>query len=188
MPDATSITWIDYLTAFGSIATPILVLALTGVGWQIRRRMERRAELEDKLREDRISTYNQILEPFIMLLSPDDASESGSGKGRGKGGKAEARRKLLSVDYRKAAFKMSLVGSDGVVTSFNNLMQHFYHSGESEEEGANLDELSRTTELLGRFLLEIRKSMGNDATKLDEWSMIMWWLKDFYTLRDRRTP
>ena len=29
-------TWLDFLTAFGSIATPILVLFLTGAGWKIR--------------------------------------------------------------------------------------------------------------------------------------------------------
>jgi hypothetical protein len=29
-------TWLDYVTAFGSVATPILVLLLGGVGWRIR--------------------------------------------------------------------------------------------------------------------------------------------------------
>lgn len=57
-------SWVEYVTAIGAVATPIFVLILTAVGWRLRRRLERRIELEDKLREDRIGTYNQILEPF----------------------------------------------------------------------------------------------------------------------------
>jgi hypothetical protein len=68
-----SATWLDYLTAFGAVTTPLLVLALTAVGWRLRQRIERQHELEDKLREDRIQTYNVMLEPFIIMLTPDMA-------------------------------------------------------------------------------------------------------------------
>jgi hypothetical protein len=66
-------TWLDYLTAIGSVATPVLVLILTGIGWRFRQRVERRLALEEKLREDRIAIYNDILEPFIILLTSDAA-------------------------------------------------------------------------------------------------------------------
>lgn len=46
---------LDYLNAIGSIATPVLVLILTAIGWNVRTRLQRRQELEDKLREDRIA-------------------------------------------------------------------------------------------------------------------------------------
>ena len=69
-------TWLDYVAAIGSAATPILVLFLTAIGWRIRSRLERQFSLEDKLREDRIGTYNQILEPFILLLMSDAAWQS----------------------------------------------------------------------------------------------------------------
>jgi hypothetical protein len=69
-------TWLDYLTAFGSIATPILVLVLTGIGWRLRTRIERRIALEDSLREDRIASYDAILKPFIILLMSDAAWQS----------------------------------------------------------------------------------------------------------------
>ena len=62
-------TWLDYVTAIGSMATPILVLLLTAVGWKIRTKLQRRLDLEDKLRSDRIEIYNEILEPFILLLT-----------------------------------------------------------------------------------------------------------------------
>ena len=66
-------TWLDFLTAFGSIATPILVLFLTGAGWKIRQSIEHKTKLEEKLRDDRIEIYHQILEPYIIMLMPDEA-------------------------------------------------------------------------------------------------------------------
>ena len=38
--------------------------------------------------------------------------------------------------------------------------------------------------LLGTFLLEIRRSMGNEATKLTNWQMLEWFLTDARTWRD----
>jgi hypothetical protein len=32
--------------------------------------------------------------------------------------------------------------------------------------------------LLGAFLLEIRRGMGNETTKLDNWDMLEWFLTD----------
>lgn len=54
-------TWLDYAVAFGSISTPLLVLLLTAIGWKLKNSAERKIELENKLREDRIKIYNQIL-------------------------------------------------------------------------------------------------------------------------------
>jgi predicted nucleotide-binding protein (sugar kinase/HSP70/actin superfamily) len=66
-------TWIDYATALGSIATPLLVIVLSAIGWKFKSNVERKIALEDKLRDDRIEIYNQILEPFIILLMSDAA-------------------------------------------------------------------------------------------------------------------
>ena len=38
-------------------------------------------------------------------------------------------------------------------------------------------------DLLGKFLLEIRKSMGNEATKLGNWDMLAWLLTDIKKYR-----
>lgn len=76
-------TWVDYLSAIGSVATPILVLLLAAVGWTYRQSMERRMKLEEKLRDDRIEIYNKILEPFIILFMTDAAWESDK-KNKGK--------------------------------------------------------------------------------------------------------
>ena len=155
----TDTTWLDYVTAIGVIATPILVLLLTAVGWRFRVHLERRLRLDDSLREDRTGTYNQILEPFVMLLMTEKAWQMDP-KNRNTDKNNLAMRKMLSLDYRSQAFRLSLVGSDGVVKSYNNLMQSFYQKHEQAgafDEGA----VKGMMQLLGSFLLEIRRSMGN---------------------------
>ena len=182
-------TWVDYVTAIGAVATPILVLALTGIGWRIRKRLERRIELEDKLREDRIGTYHKILEPFIMLLT-SDAAWRADPKNKNRDKNELATRRLLSLEYREQGFRLSLVGSDAVVKSYNDLMQHSFRQSTpaaretlSEEESAVQDVEKRAfaremVSLLGQFLLEIRRSVGNETTKLDNWQMLEWFVTD----------
>lgn len=166
--------WLSYLAAFGAIATPVLVAILGGIGWRIRSRIERQMSLEQRLREDRISIYNEILEPFMVMLMSEEAWKADpKNKHRDKG--AIGTSQLLSVDYRKSAFRLALLGSDGVVSAYNELMQYFFSSGvrEATEEAAK-GMLSR----LGNLLLEIRKSMGNEATSLDKWAMLEWFIHD----------
>ena len=174
-------TWIDYLSAIGSVATPILVLILTGVGWKYRQSIERRIKLEEKLREDRIEIYNAILEPFIILLMSDAAWQSDK-KNKNKDKNQIAVNQMLSLDYRKVSFKLSLVGSDDVVRSFNNLMQYFYNQS-GDGQNPDMGNLREMMSLLGTFLLEIRKSMGNEATKIDNWGMLEWFLTDARKLK-----
>lgn len=167
--------WLDYLTAVGSVATPILVLILTAVGWKLRQSVERERELEDKLREDRINTYNLILEPFIILFMTEAAwAMDKANRGKDKGEIATA--KMLSLEYRKYAFKLSLVGSDPVVLAYNDLMQFFYL--QSEITASTEEKLKKMMSLLGTFLLEIRRSMGNETTKLSNLQMLEWFMQD----------
>jgi hypothetical protein len=169
-------TWLDYVTAIGSVATPILVLLLMAAEWKIRTKLQRRLDLEDKLRGNRIEIYNEILEPFILLLTSQTAWDSDS-KNKNRNKDQIAVQKMLSVDYRKRAFQLSLVANDGVVKAYNDLMQYFYSMhGQTlqPEEG----DIKKMMSLLGAFLLEIRKSMGNETTKLDSWGMLEWFLTD----------
>ncbi len=168
--------WIDYVTAIGAVATPILVLILTAIGWKIRTRLERTMELEDKLREDRIQAYNQILEPFVLLLM-SKAAWTADPKNKGKDKDTIATQKMLSHEYRQVASKMSLVGSDDAVRSYNNLMQYFFERGD-QGESASPQDAKDMVALIGKFLLEIRKSMGNESTGLDHWDMLEWFISD----------
>lgn len=167
--------WLDYISAIGAVATPILVLVLTAIGWKLRQSVERERLLEDKLRGDRIDTYNLILEPFIILFMTDVAwSMDKANKGKDKGEVATA--KMLSLEYRKYGFKLSLVGADSVVIAYNELMQFFYN--QKEIAAPTEDNLKEMMRLLGIFLLEIRRSMGNEATCLSNWQMLEWFMKD----------
>lgn len=187
--------WIDYATAIGSTLTPILVLLLTGVGWHIKAKLERNRdegskaqarirELEDKLRADRIETYNQILEPFFVLFTTD-AIFTSDPKFKGKNKDQLSIGKMLTVEYRKVGFKLSLVADDAVVRAYNKLMQFFY---KGKHEGLSDDELrvqtSQWIKLLSELLLEIRKSMGNQHTSLTNWEMIEWFMSDADVMRE----
>ncbi|WP_428737075.1 hypothetical protein [Sulfurimonas sp.] len=174
-------TWLDYISAIGSITTPILVLLLTAVGWKYRQAVERKLKLEEKLRDDRIEIYNQILEPFIILLMSDIAWQSDK-RNKGKDKSEIAIAQMLSLDYRKTSFKLSLIGSDSVVSSFNNLMQYFYNNTDNEQNPSK-DQIKNMMSLLGSFLLEIRKSMGNETTKIDNWGMLEWFITDAREMR-----
>lgn len=174
--------WLDYISAIGSVSTPILVLILTAVGWKYRQSVERKMKLEEKLRDDRIDIYNQILEPFIILLMTDTAWQSDK-RNKGKNKDEIAVAQMLSLDYRKTSFKLSLIGSDSVVSSFNNLMQHFYNQADDGQTPSN-SQLKTMMSLLGSFLLEIRKSMGNETTKIDNWGMLEWFMTDARKMRD----
>jgi len=172
------INWVQYLSAIGSVATPVLVLVLTGVGWKYRQTVERKIKIEEKLRDDRIEIYNKILEPFILLLMTDAAWDSDK-KNRGKDKTEIATSQVLSLEYRKVSFKLSLIGSDPVVTAFNNLFQHFYNQTEEDEK------YSKLLTLLGSFLLEIRRSMGNESTAIDNWGMLEWFITDAREYRSK---
>ena len=173
--------WLDYLSAFGAIATPVLVLVLTGVGWRFRKSIERRLELENRLRDDRINTYNAILEPFTILLMTQAAWEHDK-KNRNRSKDDIAISTLLSFEYRKAASKLSLIANDDVVLAYNELMQFFYSNSEQPE--MDRQRLKAMLSLLGKFLLEIRRSMGNETTKLDHWQMLEWFMTDVRTIKN----
>ncbi|MCI5069739.1 hypothetical protein [Acidovorax sp.] len=167
--------WLDYVTAIGSLATPLIVLLLTAVGWKLRQSIERRRDLENKLHADRIDTYNKILEPFIILLMSDTAwGHDIKHKGQDKNDFAMA--KMMSLECRNTSFKLSLVGSDAVVTAFNNLFQFFFEQGSDSVQPP--DRLRHMLSLLGTFLLEIRRSMGNESSKLTNWQMLEWFITD----------
>jgi hypothetical protein len=185
-------TWISYVTAISSIVTPFLILILAGIGWLIRssieverqketKEIERIKELEDKLRDDRIEIYNALLEPFFILFTTD-AVFSQDPKYKGKKKDELSIGKMLTVDYRKVGFKLSLLADDSVVRSYNQLMQFFYQAEE------NTDELEIKTshwiKLLADLLLEIRKSMGNQTTELSNWEMLEWFMTDIKTIKE----
>ncbi|MYK11423.1 MAG: hypothetical protein F4041_17515, partial [Acidobacteriia bacterium] len=138
-------SWLDYLVAVGTISTPILVLIVGAIVWKYRQSIERKIRLEEQLRDDRIEIYNQILEPFIVLFMTDTAWESDP-KNKKKNRFKVGTSKMLSLEYRKTSFGLSLIGSDAVVGSYNNLMQHFFEK--SKDSPSSPDEAREMLSLL----------------------------------------
>lgn len=180
MTSATTPEILDYLTAVGTVSTPVLVLILTAVGWRIRRRIERGIELQDKLRAERVAVYNQVLEPFFILFTTDEIFAQDK-RYKNKDKHQLAITKMLSVDYRMNAFQFALIGSDGAVRAYNDVFQFFY--GRDEDDTFDEAQIKIMLKLLGTFLLEIRKSMGNEVKQLSNWEMLEWFITDARTYR-----
>jgi hypothetical protein len=177
---------LDAVSAIATLITPIILVVLGGIGWLIQNRMQsaqakqssqaaRIAELEDRLREDRITTYNALLEPFFLLFT-SEAAFALDPKFKNKKKDEIAIARMLSVEYRQVGFKLSLVANDSVVRAYNRLMQFFYHI---EEDPRPIEvKTSHWIALMSTLLLEIRKSTGNESSALNRWEMIEWFMTD----------
>lgn len=171
----------DYLIAFGAVATPLLVIVLAVVGWKLRKSIDLRIAQETRLAEDRFNIYNTILEPFTLLLMTQAAWER-EGHDRDKSKSDTVIATLLSADYRDAAFRLSLIASDDVVLAYNELIQFFCSQG---GQPASSDEKLKTVlGLLGGLLLEIRKSLGHETTRLNNWQMLEWYMTDVRKIKN----
>jgi hypothetical protein len=150
----------DWLQTLG----PTLLVVLGGIiSWFIKSRIEELRAIEEKLREERRNNYAHILDPYIHLFADIK-------KGKGPD---EALKRVTSYDYRKTAFDLNLFGSDEVIRAFNNLMEHTY-----EAEATGKQDPQKMISLWGKHLLEIRKSLGNKKTKLNEVDMLRAMIKD----------
>ena len=153
----------DWLQILG----PSLLMVLGGIiTWAIKSKIEELRAIEEKLREERRDIYAQILDPYIRLFADL--------KGKGPD---QALRKITSYDYRKTAFDLNLFGSDEVVRAYNDLMKHTYKA-----EATGNQDPKEMIRLWGKLLLEIRKSLGNKKTKLNEFDMLRAMIKDIEEL------
>ena len=149
----------DWLQGFG----PTLLMVLGGIiAWFIKSNSEEFHAIEEKLRKERRNIYVQILDPYIRLFADIKVK-----------GPNEALKRITSYNYRKTAFELNLFGSDEVVRAYNNLMKHAY-----EAETTGIQDPKEMMRLWGKLLLEIRKSLGNKKTKLDEFDMLRTTVKD----------
>lgn len=147
------------------IITPIVAAVVGLVVWYIQSRIERIHRAEERLRDERRNIYLTTLEPFIRTFAGiHDPKEA-----------AKAQKQLISYEYKRVAFELNLVGSDAVVRSFNNLMQHVYREDEKTGEGLDAKTMMK---LWGRLLIEIRRSVGDPKTNLEVVDMLKAQIKD----------
>ncbi|MFW6164126.1 MAG: hypothetical protein ACODAJ_15265, partial [Planctomycetota bacterium] len=81
-------------------------------------------------------------------------------------------RALFLIQTRKSTLDLGL-GSDEVVRAYNAMLRHTYEA--ERTGGQDARELMR---LWGALLIEIRKSLGNKRTKLQEIDMLRGMVKD----------
>ncbi len=146
------------------ILGPTLLMIAGGIiTWLFKSRVEELRATEERLRDQQRKIYLEILDPYIHLFA----------ELKTKGSPVQALRKITSYEYRKTAFDLNLFGSDEVVKAYNALMQHTY-----EAESTGKQDPKKMMRLWGTLLLEIRKSLGNEKTKLDELDMLRAMIKD----------
>jgi len=124
----------------------------------IKSRLDELRAIEERLSAERRKIYGEILDPYVKLFA---------GISRGDAVANEIGKKITSDEYRKAIFELGLLGSDDVVRAYNELMQYFFKLGTTGKQDMRV-----TVRLWGRLRLEIRRSLGNKKTKLNEFDML----------------
>ena len=59
-----------------------------------------------------------------------------------------------------------------------------FNFSQGDNPVASDEKLKAMLSLHGSFLLEIRKSMGNEDTKLDRWQMLEWFMTDVRKIKN----
>lgn len=151
-----------------AVLGPILLTIGGLITWFFKSKREDTLIAEEKTREFKIKTYETLLEPFITVFT-FTLNENQKQKGINK---------LLSLDYRKAAFNLTTFGSDEVVKSYNKIMQAFFNI--KSEDFANNDEEYAVIMLtyLSDLLLNIRKDLYTKKTDLERSEMLAFMIND----------
>lgn len=135
------------------LVTPFVAAVVGFAVWYFQSQIDTIRRAQDRLHDDRRKVYADVLEPIIRLFAGiRDQKET-----------QKALQQIRSFEWRRSAFEFSLIGSDDVVRAFNEMMQYIYRFDPNSGPQIHPVELMR---LLGAFLLEIRKSVGEPKTSL----------------------
>ena len=106
-------TILNWITAISAVITPILLVILSFVFARISRTQERIQNLQEKLQTDRIAVYNSILEPYIIIATPDAILQKQKKYQHSNKSSGElAGEMILTTEYKQTEFKLLLIGSD----------------------------------------------------------------------------
>ena len=156
------------------IVLSVLLVAVGGGGifnLIIKSRLDELRAIEERLSAERRKIYAEILAPYVKLFA---------GISRGDAVANEVGKEITSDEYRKAIFELGLLGSDDVVRAYNDLMQYFFKLGTTEKQDMRV-----TARLWGKLRLEIRRSLGNKKTKLNEFDMLRGEITDIDKFLDK---
>lgn len=143
-----------------AIASPILITVGGLVTWFIKSKKDDFLLAEEKSREFKIKTYEELLEPFITVFTfalPEKEKQIGINK-------------LTSLEYRKAGFNLMTFGSDDVVRSYNKIMQAFFTIDSKDKDAEEYAIIMLS--LISDLLLNIRKDLYTKKTKLKRSEML----------------
>ncbi len=143
----------------------LLVIIGSAIGWFIKSRTDELRAVVQRLHTERRKVYSDLLDPYIRIFSD---------LGTGRDSEQAVTEKITSYDYRKVVFEMALLGTDDVVSAFNDLMGYVYRVDASRGEKPGPEMLL----LWGNLLREIRRSLGNRRTRLTRVDMLRGMIKD----------
>jgi hypothetical protein len=128
--------------------------------------LQKRQVLQETLREERRRIYFDVLNPFFMLFSkPPKLSE--------------AVELMQTTTYRKMVFELTIIGSDEVVKAYTKLMQFSYKNDKSKAmDVSNEKRVKEMLFLIGNLLITMRKDLGDENTKLNEFEMFEHMISD----------
>lgn len=150
-----------------ALISPILITIGGLITWFFKSKREDILLAEEKTRDFKIKTYETLLEPFIVVLT-FTLRENQKQKGVNK---------LLSLEYRKAAFNLNTFGSDEVVKSYNLLTQAFFKIKPEDFEDDEEYAIVMLT-YLSDLLLNIRKDLYTKKTNLKRSEMLEFMIND----------
>jgi hypothetical protein len=160
MNSTSLLTWIQIISA---IVSPLVVLILGARFANSAKRQEKLYEMQVQLQDDRIQVYNSILEPFIIMSTPDAILQKEK-KYHGKTPAVAAGEILSTKEWKIAETKLFLMGTDDVVMAYLQVKRFLLSRG---PDGTD-ESTKRMLRLLVTLVLEIRKSVRNENTKVSQ--------------------
>lgn len=146
------------VTFVGLQASLVWAALVGGVAWLVRSEIEKKRELTKLLAEQKRQQYLQFLDFMVQYLGRSDEEAD-----------AEAARLLPGPQkYREWSMRLTLVGSDEVVTAWN-AVRALGDGGLSDASLTEDEKRKRLVQMMrawGKLLIEMRKDSGHPDTKL----------------------
>jgi len=128
-----------------------------------RNRISKLNLIQNKLREDRRNFYLELLEPYIFLFAKmPTLNQVTRTKEEELDLYNEFLQKIISLEYKRTTFKLSLLGSVDVVKAYNNLTEFTALPNAQEQP----DDKQIIILLYATLLLKIHKDLGSKNTLL----------------------
>lgn len=144
-----------------TVLVPVVAGVVGLLVWYVQSRVEAIRRANESLQDTRRQLYMGVLEPYIKVLAGVTNPKV----------TAAALKQMGSYEYKRTAVEFSLIGSDSVVRSFNDMMQFIYQSGPDEQS-------TEVLHLWGGLLLEIRRSLGDPKSALTDKDMLRSFITD----------